>query len=121
MVRRDHENEPVDAERQDLETCYFDCAGDDSDVGRALGDGGENLVAQPILQIDVHLRMRSEKIAERLWQQLGRRIGIGHQPNLALYALRVLRQVAMHSLGLLQQYPRMVSEGAAVRRRLDPL
>ena len=67
------------------------------------------------------LRMGGEKVAERLRQEFGQRIGIGQQPDLALDALGILRQFAVHALGLLQQQARMMDESAARRRRLHAL
>ena len=71
MVRRDHEHEPVDAEWQHLETGYLDGAGDDPDIGGAVGNGGDDLVAEPLLQVNVDLRMGGEEGAQRLGQEFG--------------------------------------------------
>src|SRR5580692_3454351 len=67
-----------------------------------VGNGGDDLVTQPLLQIDVHLRMGGEEIAEWLRQEFGQRIGVGQQANLSLDALGILRQLGVHALCLLQ-------------------
>ena len=113
MLRCDDQHEAVGAERQGFETGHLYRAGDDADIRSAVGDRGDDLVAEPLLQVDIDLRMRGEKVAERLGQEFRQRVGIGHQADLALDALGILRQIAMHSLGLLQQQPGVMDERAA--------
>ncbi len=86
-----------------FKTRDLDRGRDNSDIRRTICDGSDDLVAEPFLQIDVHLRMRHQEVAERLGQKFGQRIGIGQQPNLSLDALGILRKFAVHPLRLLQQ------------------
>jgi len=102
MLWRDDEHEPICAKRQGFQPCDLHGAGDDADIRGALGDGGDDFVAQPLLQIDVHLRVGGKEIAERFRQEFGQRIGIGHQTNLSFDALGILRELTMHSFRLLQ-------------------
>ena len=103
MVRRDHEHEPIDTKRQDLEPGHLDRAGDDPDIGTAVGDGPDDLVTEPLLQVDIDLGIGREKGAERLGQKLGQRIGIRHQPYLPAQTIGILGQITAHPFGLLQQ------------------
>ena len=121
VFRRDDQHEAVGAKRQGLETGDLHGGGDDPDIRGAVGYGGDDLVTEPLLQIDVHLRVGSEEIAERFGQELGQRIGIRQQTNLSLDALGILRELAVHALRLLQQHARVMNEGAAGRRRLHTL
>ena len=52
MVARHHQHEAVLAERIGLERAGIDGAGDDAEVGDAFGDQADDLVAQPLLEID---------------------------------------------------------------------
>ena len=65
--------------------------------------------------------MGGKKGAERLGQEFGQRIGIGQQPHLPADALGILREVAMHALGLLQQDAGVLDQGAPGRGRLYAL
>ena len=82
VLRRDDEHEPIGAKRQGLQPGYLHCSGDNADIRRAVGDGGDDLVTEPFLQVDVHLRMGGEEIAERLREKFGQRVGVGQQPDL---------------------------------------
>ena len=63
MARRDHQDEPVDAERPDLEAGHLDRAGDDPDIGGTIGDGGDDLVAKSFFEVDVDLRVDTRPAA----------------------------------------------------------
>ena len=102
VPRRDNQHETVGAKRQGFKTGDLHCGGDDSDIRGAVGDGSDDLVTEPLLQIDVHLRVGGEEIAERLRQEFGQRVGVGQQANLSLDALGILRQLAVRALCLLQ-------------------
>ena len=120
MTRGDREHEAVGAERQGFEPGGLDHAGDDADIGGAVGDRGDDLVAEPLFQIDVDLRMGGEKRAQRLGQEFGQRIGVGQQPHLAAEPLGVLVEIAAHALGLLQQDAGVLDQGAPGLGRLHP-
>ena len=51
-------------------------------IGNALGDKVDDLVAQPLFEIDAHMRMRRQERAQRLRQEFGERVGVGQHPNL---------------------------------------
>src|SRR6185295_7811812 len=54
-------------------------------------------------------------------QELRERVGVGHQPDVALQAVGVFAQLAAHALSLLQQQACVMDEGAAGRCRLHAL
>jgi hypothetical protein len=120
MVRRDHEHKPVYAERQDLETRHLDRAGNDPDIGRAVGDGGDDLVAEPLLQIDVDLRMGGEKVLSGSGKNSVSALVFDNSRICPLMP-RILGEVAAHAFALLQQHPRMVKQSAPGLRRVDTL
>ena len=121
MRRRRDQHEAVDAERQNFQAGDVFGAGDDADVGLAVGDRGDDLVAQALFEIDVHLRMRREEVAQWLGQKFRQRIRVGEQAHVTLEAVGVFAQLAAHPLGLLQQQSRVVHERSARRRRLYAL
>ena len=49
----------------------------------AFGDQADDLVAQPLFEIDADIRMGGEKRAQRFRQEFGQRIGVGQHPDLA--------------------------------------
>ncbi len=119
LVRRsDDEHEPVGAERQGFEAGHLDRAGDDADIGGAVGDGPDDLVAEPLLEIDADLRVCRQKGAQWLGQEFGQGVGIGQQPHLAAHALGILVEIAAHALGLLQHQAGVLDQGAAGLGRL---
>ena len=61
MILRHHQHEAVAAERIGLQPAGIDGAGDNAEVGDALGDQADDLVAQAFFQIDADIRMRGEK------------------------------------------------------------
>ena len=121
MLWREHQHDPVDAKRQHLETGDLDGAGDDPDIGRALGDGSDDFVAEPLLQIYVDLRMGGEEGAQRFGQEFGHRVGIRHQPHLTAQAIGIFGEVAAHTVGLLQQHPGMVKRSSPDLRGVHTL
>ena len=77
MIARDHQHEAVAAVRIGLQPAGIDRAGHDADVADAFGDQPDDLVGQPLLQVDADMRMRGEERAQRLGQEFGERIGVG--------------------------------------------
>ena len=55
MIARHHQHEAVAAERIGREPPGIDRAGNDADVGDALGDQPDDLVGQPLLEIDADI------------------------------------------------------------------
>src|SRR6266496_2738563 len=79
---------------------------------RAKGGSSAKLVAQPLLQVDAHVRMRGEKRAQRFGQKFGERIGVREHPDLAGEAARVGAEVFVQTLGLAQDAARMLEQRA---------
>ena len=100
MVARHHQHEAVAAERIGFERAGIDGAGDDADVGDAFGDQADDLVAQPLLQIDADMGMRGQERAQRLGQEFGQRIGVGQHPDLAGEPAGIGAEVLAQPLGL---------------------
>ena len=61
MAARDHEHEAVAAERISLERASVDGAGDDAEIGHSFGDQTDDLVTEPLLEVDADMRMGGEK------------------------------------------------------------
>ena len=121
MVARDHQHEAVLAERIGLERARIDGAGDDAEIGDAFGDQADDLVAQPLLEIDADMRMRGQERAQRLGQELGERIGVGQHPDLAGEAAGIGAEVLAQALGLAQDGARVLQQRAAgLGRRARP-
>jgi hypothetical protein len=115
------EHETIDAERKHFEPGDILGACDDADVRLAVRDGGDDLVAESLFEVDVHLRVRAQEQAQRLGQELGQRVRIRQQPHVSLEAVGVLAELAAHAFGLLQQQARVVNQRAPGRRRLHAL
>ena len=121
MIARDHQHEAVAAVRIGLEPPGIDRAGDDADVGDAFGDQPDDLVGEPLLQIDADVRMRGEERAQRLGQELGQRIGVREHAHLAGEPARIGAEVLAQPLGLRQHGARMLQQRAAGLRRRHAL
>src|ERR1700730_16411136 len=80
MLPRDDEDEPIDAERQHLETGDLDRTRNDPEIRRAVGNGGDDLVAETLLEVHIDLREGGEGGGER--------IGRGHRHAAARAAPR---------------------------------
>ena len=119
MVARHHEHEAVAAERIGLERAGVDGAGDDAEVGDAFGDQADDLVAQPLFEIDADIRMRGQERAQRLGQEFGQRVGVGQHPDLAGEAAAIGAEVLAQTLGLPQDRARMLQQRAAGLGRRD--
>ena len=120
MIARRHQHEPVLAERIGLERAGIDGAGDDAEVGDALGDQADDLVAQPLLEVDADIGMAGQEQAQRLRQELGQRIGVGEHADLAAQPARIGAEVLAQPLGLAQDRARVLQQGAAGLRRVTP-
>ncbi len=90
-------------------------------IGDAFGDQADDLVAQPLLEVDADMRMRGEERAQRLGQKLGERIGVGQHPDLAGEPARIGAEVLAQALGLPQDGARMLQQRAAGLGRRDAL
>ena len=121
MGRRRDQHEAVDAEGKDFEAGDIFGAGDDANVGLAVGDRGDDFVAQAFLKIDVHLRVRGEEVAQGLGQKFGQRVRVGQQAHMTFQAVGILAQLAAHPLCLLQQQSSVMHERSTRRRRLHAL
>ena len=99
----------------------IDRAGDDPDVADALGDQADDLVGEPLLQVDADMRVRGEERAQRLGQELGQRIGVGQHPHLAGEPARIGAEVLAQAFGLRQDGAGMLQQGAAGLGRRDAL
>ena len=121
MIARDHEHEAVAAERIGFEPAGIDGAGDDAEIGDAFGDQADDLVAQPLFQIDADIRMRGKERRQRLGQKLGQRVGVRQHPDLAGQPAAIGAEVLVQSLGLAQDGARMLQQRAAGLRRRHAL
>ena len=61
MAARNHEHEAVAAERISLKRAGVDGAGDDAEIGHSFGDQTDDLVTEPLLEVDADMRMGGEK------------------------------------------------------------
>ena len=113
MVARDHQHEPILAEGIGFQRAGIDGAGDDAEIGDPFGDQADDLVAQPLLEVDADIGMRRQERAQRLGQELGQRIGVGEHPDLAGEAARIGAEVLAQPLGLAQDRARMLQQRAA--------
>jgi hypothetical protein len=89
--------------------------------GRIGAQQIHDVAAEPLAQVDVHIRMRGQVAAQHRRQELGDRGGAGEDAQVALHALRVLLQITAQVLDLVQHQPRMVGEGLARRRERHAL
>ena len=121
MVARHHEHEAVAAERIGFERAGVDGAGDDAEIGDAFGDQADDLVAQALFQIDADIRVRGQERAQRFRQELGQRVGVGEDPDLAGEAAAIGAEILVQPLGLPQDRARMLQQRAAGRGRRDAL
>ena len=121
MVFRHHQHEAVAAERVGVQAAVVDGAGDDADVAGALGDQADDLVRQPLLQVDADVGIGGEERAQRLGQEFGERVGVRQHPHLAGEPARIGRQVFVEALGLRQDRARVLQQRAPGLRRRDAL
>ena len=71
------------------------------------------------LEIDVDAGMRDQKRRQHVGQEVVERGGIGQQPHPCLHPGRVLVELAVHALGLLEHEPGVMEQGAAGGRGGD--
>ena len=58
----------------------IDGAGNDADIGAAVRNQADNLVAQPLFQVDADIRIGRKERTKCLRQKFGQRVGIGTAP-----------------------------------------
>ena len=121
VVARDHQHETVVAKRIGLQRARIDGSGDDAEIGNALGDQTDDLVAQPLLQIDADTRMRGQKRRQRFRQKFRQRVGVGQDADLTGKPAAIGAEILMQSLGLTQDRARMLQQGPSGWRRGDAL
>ncbi len=121
MIAGDHQHEAVLAEGIGFERAGIDRGGDDAEIGDALGDQADDLVAEALLEVDADVGMRRQERAQRLRQELGQRIGVGEHPDLAGEPAGIGAEVLAQPLGLAQDRARVLQQRAAGLRRGHPL
>ena len=121
MPLRDDDDEAVGAERVGLERAGIDRAGDDADIGDALGDQPDDLVGEPLLEVDADLRMPGEERAQRLGQEFEQRVGVRQHPDLAGAPARIGGELVAQPLDLGQDRARVLEKRAAGRGRRHAL
>ena len=121
MVARHHQHEAVAAERIGFERARIHGAGDDAEIGNAFRDQADDLVAEPLLEIDADMRMRRQERAQRLRQEFGERVGVGQHPDLPGDAAGIGAEILAQPLGLPQDGARVLQQRAAGLRRLHAL
>ena len=115
VSRRHRQHHVVAAVRDDFEVLGAHRAGDDADVGRAVGDRTHDVVAHALAQVDVDVRVGRQVTAQHRRQEFGDRRGAGGDAQVALEAARVLLQVAAHALELVQHDARVMQQRLAGR------
>ena len=78
-----------------------------------FGDEADDLVAQPLLEVDADIGMGGEERAQRLGQEFGQRIGVGEHPDLAGEPAGIGAEVLAQPLGLAQDRARVLQQRAA--------
>ena len=121
MIPGRHDHEAVRPERVGGQGAHIDGAGDDADVGHALGNQAHDLIRKPFFQVDAHLRIRRQEGRQGLGQEFGQRIGVGQQAHFAGGAAGVGAEIFAQPRALGQQGPRMFQQGQPGGRRGDAL
>lgn len=119
MRARNREDEAVGGEGKGLQRAVRHRVRNDADVGEAAGDRLHGFCAQALLDVHADQRPPGEEDAEHVRQELGQRDGVGPQADVRLDARRVLAQLALHLLDLLQHQARVMGQRVAGRRRFD--
>ena len=112
MVLRHHQHEAIAAERKRMQAAVIDSAGDDADIGRAFRHQPDDLVGQPLLEIDADIGISHQERAQRLGQEFGKRIGVGKHPHLAGEPARVRGQIFLQAFALRQDAARVLKQCA---------
>jgi hypothetical protein len=113
MVARHHQHEAVAAVWKRLEPARIDRASHDADIGNALGDQPDDLVGEPLFEVDADVRMRGEERAQCLGQEFGQRIGVRQHAHLPGEPARVRAEILAQPLGLRQHGARVLQQRAA--------
>jgi hypothetical protein len=117
VLLRGDQDKPVAPERVSLQPSRIDRARHDTQIPDTLGDQADDLVAEAFLQVDADLRVARQEGAQRLGQELGQRIGVGQNANLAREPARIATQVLAQALGLGQHGAGVLEQGAPGRGR----
>ena len=118
MIPAADDDQSVHREGVGLELAEIDGVGDDAGIGAPAGHGRHDLVARPLLEVDIDLRMGGEVGGQRLGQELGGRGRVGQQAHMALEPTRVRGEVAAHLLQLLDHQTGMMLQ--SLPRRCQP-
>lgn len=116
-----HHHEAVRAEREGLQAAHVDGAGDDADVADALGHQPDDLVGEPLLEVDADVRMVGQEAAQRLGDEFGQGVGVGQQPHFARQAAGIGAEVLAQAGGLREDGAGVLEQGAACGRGGHPL
>ena len=79
----------------------------------AFGDQADDLVAQPLLEVDADVGIARQERTQRLRQEFGERVGVGQHPHLAGQPARVGAEVLLQPFGLRQDGARVLQQRAA--------
>ncbi len=120
MALGHHQHEAVAAERVGLEAAGLDRAGDEAEIRRALGDEADDLVGEPLLDVDAHPRMPGEVGRQHLGQELGQRVGVRQDPDLARRPAREGGEVALQPLDVAEDLAGMGQQRAPGRVGVTP-
>ena len=85
-------------------------AGDDAQVGHALGNGLHDAQARVLLHIHAHAWVLGKVGRQQFGQVLGQGRGVAQQAHLALMPLCVLTQVELQAFDLLGDEPGMLQQ-----------
>jgi len=121
MTVRHHQHETILAERVGRKRAGIDGGGDNAQVGNPFRKQADNLVAEPLLEIDADAGMGGEERAQRLGKKLGERIGVGQNPDLPGETAGIGAQILAQPLCLAQDHACMRKKGATCLCRCDAL
>ena len=121
MAGGQHRHEPVLAERVGLQSAGIHRAGDDAEIGGSLRHETDDLVRGPLDDIDADAGMESEVGAQGFRQELGQRVGVRQNLDLADRAAGIGGEIALHPVDPLQQGTGMGEECPPGRRQDDAL
>ncbi len=69
VAARHHRDQAIDAERKHFKIAQINRVGDDPRIRKALGDGVHDLMAEPLLEIDVNVGVLDQERGQRLGQE----------------------------------------------------
>jgi hypothetical protein len=94
---------------------------DNADIGDALGNEIDDLVTQPLFEIDADMPVRGEERTQRVGQKFGERVGVGENPHLPGQAVGIDAQVLAQDFRLRQDRAGMLQQRPPGLRRTHPL